>query len=153
MKKIYRWALDTGTAEQVQDTRRSIAGEIGRQASGEDERFAAEMLIGEVLQTIISHDSQATTVELETTLKGWVLHVFSQQTAATEHGITELRLALSDKCDVPFSLQRTGQGFHIQVTIPASRFGLAKRHNLLQVACCVVGERARRFLYRPGART
>gem|GEM_PF-6271652 len=150
---MVRWALDTGTAEQVQETRRSIAREIGRQAPGEEERFAAEMLIGEILQTIVSHDPQATTLELETTLKGWILHIFSQQTAATEEGIAELRLALSDKCDVPFSVERTRQGFHVQVTIPASRFGLAKRHNLLQVACCVVFERARRVLQRPGAPT
>lgn len=146
------WAIDTGTPAEVVDARQAVAREIGRQARNDEERFAAEMLIGEILQTIISRDPQATTIELEATATGWIVHFYLQKAPSTDESLHELRLALSDKCDVPLSVERTDQGVHILVSIPASGRGLTQRRSLWHVACCVLVERARRLLRTPPSR-
>ena len=114
-----RWAIDTRNLEQVVATRRAIVEEIRPILRSNEDLFAAELIVGEVLSAEAAQQRTAIALELDVQPDSAILHVYDQGAAFAVP--SEESVALINALATQMTVETSEQGNYIAVKLQSKK--------------------------------
>lgn len=142
-----RWVIDSSDAASIVQTRRAVADHVRDETGGRSDDFMVELITGEILAAEWYRHAGAVALEVSWEHGSAVLDLWDQ---GPEIDLGEVR----DPLDPPANLvlrkfadelhvERTGQGNHIRVTLPAHKAsGVTASRRIWEMAATLVGIRS-----------
>ena len=148
-----RWVIDSTDAASIVDTRRAVASHVRAESHGNADDFMVELLTGEILAAEWYRHGGAIAVEVEWENGDAVLDVWDQgpplDLEQTVNVLDQPVNLVLRKFAAELQIERTPQGNHIRVHLPARRdTGSVKGRRLWEIAATLVGLRSEQIADR-----
>lgn len=136
-----RCTVDTSDRRAIAHVRRAIVEEIGPHIADADDRFAIEVIAGEVLAAELEHGGTNVVVEASAGPTGATLQIWDQSPAMNVDD-DPIRKAILAALESIIQIERSQGGTHIVVRLPFREKGrLLHGHRIWQLASALVFER------------
>lgn len=136
-----RCTVDTSDRRAIARVRRAIVEEIGPHIASADDRFAVEVIAGEVLAAELEHGGTSVVVEASAGPTGATMQIWDQSPAMNVDD-DPIRKAILSALESVIQIERSQGGSHIVVRLPFREKGrLLHGHRIWQLASALVFER------------